>query len=186
MTNAPAAGWYDDPNTPAQNRYFDGSTWTEQTRPIQPMPNFPVAIQSQQPAMASTQVLNLPAGTNKANPLMRLVAYFLEALLLVVTLGIGWLVWAAMTAPTGQTPAKRILGQRVISARSIQPVGFAKMFWVRGILGGIIVPVILTISLGILIFMPFWDRRNQNLWDKISGTYVVDDLGDAWNMKPAL
>lgn len=30
-----AAGWYDDPEDPAQQRYWDGSAWTDQRRPQQ-------------------------------------------------------------------------------------------------------------------------------------------------------
>jgi uncharacterized RDD family membrane protein YckC len=30
-----AAGWYDDPEDPAQQRYWDGNTWTDQRRPQQ-------------------------------------------------------------------------------------------------------------------------------------------------------
>ncbi len=32
--------------------------------------------------------------------------------------------------------------------------------------------------------MPFWDRRRQNIWDKISNTFVVSDPDDAWHMQP--
>lgn len=31
MADQPAAGWYPDPNTPGQRRYWDGSKWTEHT-----------------------------------------------------------------------------------------------------------------------------------------------------------
>jgi len=90
-----------------------------------------------------------------------------------------------MIAGTGQTPAKRLLGQRVISANTMRPVGFGKMFWVRGILAGFIASIAITMTFGVLLFMPFWDKRNQNLWDKISTTYVVTDPNDAWNLKPS-
>lgn len=30
-------------------------------------------------------------------------------------------------------------------------------------------------TLGILLFMPFWDCRNRSIWDKVSHTYVVSD-----------
>jgi hypothetical protein len=35
--NNPAAGWYPDPQTPLQQRYWDGALWTEQTRPVTPV-----------------------------------------------------------------------------------------------------------------------------------------------------
>jgi uncharacterized RDD family membrane protein YckC len=128
----------------------------------------------------------LPPGVTAANPWIRLGSYFLEAILMVVTLGIGWLIWASMTAGSGQTPAKRLLKLRVIDASSLRPVGFGKMFWVRGLLAGIVAQFAILFTLGILLFMPFWDKRKQNIWDKVSSTYVVNDPNDVWNTKPNL
>jgi uncharacterized RDD family membrane protein YckC len=129
----------------------------------------------------------LPAGTALASPWVRLGARLLEFVLTIVTLGIGWLIWAAMLAGTGQTPAKKLLGLRVIAADTLRPVGFAKMFWLRGLVGNLVVGVAFIIPpVGfVLLFMPFWDNRNQNMWDKISSTYVVTDPQDAWHTKVA-
>jgi len=121
-----------------------------------------------------------------ASPWLRLGSYLLEGVLYVVTLGIGWLIWAAMIAGTGQTPAKRLLGIRVIGADTLTPVGIGKMFWVRGLVAGMVAWFAITFTLGVLLFMPLWDKRNQNLWDKVSNTYVVTDPNDVWNTKPAL
>ena len=60
------------------------------------------------------------------------------------------------------------------------------MFWVRGLVADIVVGFAIPLTLGVLLFMPFWDRHNQNLWDKISSTYVVLDPNDAWGTKPDL
>ena len=128
----------------------------------------------------------LPPGVSVANPWTRLGSYILEGILVIITLGIGWLIWAAMTAGLGQTPAKRVLKLRVIEASTLRPVGFAKMFWVRGILAGIVAQIAILCTLGVLLFMPFWDKRKQNLWDKVSSTYVVSDPNDAWKTKPNL
>ena len=126
--------------------------------------------------------LSLPNGTSLVSPWARLGAYFLESILFVVTLGIGWLIWAAIIAGGGQTPAKKLLNQRVVRTDTLHPVGFARMFWVRGILAGFVASLAITFTFGILLFMPFWDKRNQNLWDKISSTYVVSDPGNAWRL----
>ena len=107
------------------------------------------------------------------SPWGRLGAYVLEAVLVTVTLGIGWLIWAAIIASQGQTPAKRILGHRVVMQDTGQTAGFARMFWVRGLLAGLVASVAIPITLGILLFMPFWDKNNENIWDKVSGTRVV-------------
>jgi uncharacterized RDD family membrane protein YckC len=43
----------------------------------------------------------------------RLGAYALDAVLALVTLGIGWLIWSLIVWSEGQTPAKKILKIRV-------------------------------------------------------------------------
>jgi hypothetical protein len=75
---------------------------------------------------------------------------------------------------------------RVISTSTRQPVGFGTMLFMRGIVAGFVASIAITFTLGVLLFMPFWDKRNQNIWDKVSSTYVVIDPNDAWNLKPAL
>jgi uncharacterized RDD family membrane protein YckC len=129
----------------------------------------------------SMQSNGLPAGVSPVSPMGRLGSYLLQMLLMVVTLGIGWLIWAAIIAGKGQTPAKQLLGQRVIGLDTKQPVGFARMFFMRGIVAGFVAQFAIAFTLGILLFMPFWDKNNQNLWDKVSGTAVVRDPNDAWN-----
>lgn len=135
---------------------------------------------------ASQSLFNLPPSVKVANPWQRLGAYALEVILGFVTLGIGWLIWAAMIAGKGQTPAKRLLKLRVIGADTGRPAGFGKMFWVRGLLAGVIASFALAFTVGVLAFMPFWDKRRQNLWDKVSNTYVVSDPQDAWATMPDL
>lgn len=126
----------------------------------------------------------LPPGVRPAHPWRRLGAFFLELLLMVVTGGIGWLLWAVMIAGTGQTPAKRLLHMRVIGADTLRPVGLARMFFMRMLLGTIVAVVAFVASLLVLVVMPFWDRRRQNVWDKVSNAYVVVDYYDAWHTKP--
>jgi hypothetical protein len=36
MTDLPPAGWYSDPEDPSQQRYWDGSSWTEHRTPAAP------------------------------------------------------------------------------------------------------------------------------------------------------
>jgi len=54
----------------------------------------------------------------------------------------------------------------------------------RGLVAGIVSYFAVIFTLGILLLMPFWDSRDQNLWDKISSTHVVSDPNDAWSTKP--
>ena len=125
----------------------------------------------------------LPGGVTIPSPWVRLGSCLLEALLILVTLGIGWLIWAAMSAGTGQTPAKRLLNLRVVRADAPQPVGFGRMFWMRGLVAGLVAVLAVPLTLGIVLFMPFWNGRGQNLWDRVSSTCVVIDSQDAWSTK---
>lgn len=123
-----------------------------------------------------------PSDVTPASPWLRFGAYLLEGLLQLVTLGIGWLIWAAIIVRKGQTPAKQLLRMRVVDASHHRPVGFARMFFMRGVVAGVVAGIALPLTLGILAFMPFWDRRNRNLWDKVSGTAVVVDPNNAWQL----
>ena len=111
-------------------------------------------------------------GLDLASPWVRLGAYLLETILITVTLGIGWIVWALVISGNGQTPAKKIMDLTAIDKISLKPLSLGKMFWLQGVLG-YFATIIVTITLGLLSLMPFWDRHNQNLWDKFSSSYVV-------------
>lgn len=155
----------------------------------------PVPVVSRQPVTVKGSVMSdfssvvtpppppsYPPGVQPASPWMRLAGYVLEAILQTVTLGIGWLVWAAVIAGKGQTPAKQLLKMRVVDTRDHRPVGFPRMFFMRGIVAGLVAGLAIVVTLGIILFMPFWDRRNQNLWDKVSSTVVVSDPDNAWGL----
>lgn len=113
---------------------------------------------------------------------IRLVAYLLDAILQTVTLGIGWLVWAAVIAKKGQTPAKQLLNLRVVDASDSSVFGFARMLFLRGIVAGLVAALLVPLTLGIILLMPFWTQRKQNIWDKVSGSIVVVDRDNAWNL----
>ena len=136
--------------------------------------------------MADSGTMNpvngLPAGVKVASPWLRLGGYLLEAILVTVTFGIGWLIWAAIIVGEGQTPAKRLLRMRVINKDSLRPVGWSKMLLMRGLIAGLVATIAIPITLGIILLMPLWDGRNRNLWDRVSGTLVVTDPQDAWRM----
>jgi uncharacterized RDD family membrane protein YckC len=104
---------------------------------------------------------------------LRLASYLLEGLLAFVTLGIGWLVWALVVVGEGRTPAKQLLGLRVVDAATGRPAGFLTMLLLRGLIGGILAAFVFPLTLGILVLMPFWDRRRQTIFEKVSGTVVI-------------
>lgn len=141
----------------------------------------PAPMAYQQPQVLQHQG-GLPQGVGLAGVGSRLGAALLDSLLLAVTFGIGWLIWAAIISGKGQTPGKQLLKLRVVDATTAQPIGFGRMFFMRGLVAGLVASIAIPFTIGILLFMPFWDRRNQTLWDKVSGTVVVSDPNNAWSL----
>jgi len=65
------------------------------------------------------------------------------------------------------------LNHTVVDINTGQPLGLGRMFWVRGLVAGLVASIAIPLTLGILLFMPLWDSKNQNIWDKVSGSYVI-------------
>ena len=107
------------------------------------------------------------------SPWARLGALILEQFLALVTLGVGWIIWALTLSGKGQTPAKKLMNQTVVDINTGQPLGLGRMFWVRGLVAGLVAGIAIPLTLGILLFMPLWDSNNQNIWDKVSDSYVI-------------
>lgn len=161
-----APGWYPD-TSPGVVRYWDGNTWTDHRAPA--------------PASAPGAYYTPPAAPTFAGkaictPGERFGAYLLDALIMLFTLYVGWLIWAAITASEGQTPGKRIMGQRVYRLETGEPATFGWMLGMRGLVGGLAFAASFYILVGfVLAFMPLWDKRNQTLVDKLSSTVVLND-----------
>ena len=116
------------------------------------------------------------SGAYAASRLRRLSGAVLEALLLMVTLGIGWLIWLAIVAPRSQTPAKQLLDMYIL--REDGTPATASRVWARELL----VKVVIFSALGVItggitsILDPLWilwDKDRQTLHDKMADTIVV-------------
>ncbi len=115
-------------------------------------------------------------------------------LLIVVTLGIGWLVWSVLEWRHGRTPAYRILGVRVVRHADGRRVGLARMARRELCCALLIVPTIVVCSVVALTFVLGASPPNGLLhsprtapWDWLSDTEVVEDrrrhhlvLGGDW------
>lgn len=123
------------------------------------------------------QVAGLPSGVALSSPGRRFGAYLLENLLMVVTLGIGWLVWSIIVWNRGQTPAKQVLKMRTVVLRDARPAGIGRMA-LREIVAKMIIGFLAIFTLGIIYFWLVWDKDKQELWDKVVGTIVVNDAHD--------
>jgi len=140
------------------------------------------------PPPESPQSPQAPAGAALATPMAgtpqlssvgkRFGAYALELVLFLVTLGIGWLIWTLIILGRGQTPSKQILNMRVVGIDTGQSPGWGMMFVREFLLKGVLMSIVVSVTFGlglILYFWLTWDDRNQELWDKILSTVVIDD-----------
>jgi uncharacterized RDD family membrane protein YckC len=133
-------------------------------------------------ATTITGTLVTPNGLPLTSIGKRLGGALLDGVLAAVTLGIGWLIWACFTFAKGQTPAKQLLGTRVVKPDTGDAVGWGGMFVREIIFRGIVVSLLSLITLGIMgLVAPLLilgGERRQTLWDRMAGTVVVDDPDD--------
>jgi uncharacterized RDD family membrane protein YckC len=66
-------------------------------------------------------------GTELASPGRRIGAFFLAIPLVIITLGIGYVVWGLLVWPNGQTPALQVLGMRCFRPEDNRVAGFGWM-----------------------------------------------------------
>jgi uncharacterized RDD family membrane protein YckC len=118
--------------------------------------------------------LMLPPGTVLAPVGRRIGAYFLGALLAIVTLIIGYIIWGLIAWRKGTSPAFQVLGMRVWHPESQQRASFGRMA-LRNIVGGIAVGILSWIT-GLISFILFLSRGDhKSLQDLIASTIVVHD-----------
>jgi uncharacterized RDD family membrane protein YckC len=101
----------------------------------------------------------------------RILSWFVNILLFVFTLGIGWIIWWFIVAPRGQNPGKAVTGLRVIRTNG-EAVTTGGMF-VRGLAG----VVAGWIPFFIDDLWMLWDRDAQTIHDKLVNTVVVRAQG---------
>ena len=118
--------------------------------------------------------LVLPDGTELASVGRRIGAWFLSIPLVIVTLGIGYVIWGLIVWGNGQTPALQVLGMRCWRPETGRVAGF---WWMalREIPGRLI-DGILSLITGITSFVLFvTGRQHKALHDWIAGTVVLHD-----------
>lgn len=117
------------------------------------------------PAGASPAVAPVSVGT-------RVGASLLDVLLMIVTLGIGWLVWAVVLLKQSTSPAKKMMGLVVADVNTGAPATMTQMVlreivgkWVLGSVTGVV-------SLASFVML-FVTPNRQAVWDYIGTTTVV-------------
>lgn len=119
----------------------------------------------------------------------RFGAFLLDGLLAIVTCGIGWLIWSIVLWQQSTTPAKKILGMKIVDSKTGAPATMNQMVMrelvVKLILiialnyVGTFVGVDFSIGLGNLVtlasgIMVLASASRQAVWDLVAGTVVVD------------
>ena len=119
----------------------------------------------------------------------RLSGHILEMALFGLTLGVGWVFWFASTGRGGQTPAKRLLGMRVVDAEGrpasllrlvVREVGLKVLAFVlldllllsMEVEGGLSLALAGVAAWLVAALWCVWDGNRQCLWDKVAGTRV--------------
>jgi uncharacterized RDD family membrane protein YckC len=120
------------------------------------------------------QVEGLPIGVTLASPAKRFGGWIVDVLLVMVTLFVGYFVWSLISFTSGRTPGKQLLGMRYVHLDTGRAAGWGRTF-LREVIAKAIVGVLCSLTFGIAYFWLIWDRDNQELWDKVVGTVVVND-----------
>ena len=117
-------------------------------------------------------------GVRLASRPRRLANYLLDSILLLVTFGVGWLIWFHFTAKTSQSPGKRLMSTYVIVQQEAEPASYERL-WLRdvGVLWLLFGALLSPMTGGIVPLVDMlWimlDRQRQTLHDKLVGTIVV-------------
>ena len=118
--------------------------------------------------------LVLPEGTELASVGRRIGAWFLSIPLIIVTLGIGYIIWGLIVWGNGQTPALQVLGMRCWRPETNRVAGF---WWMalREIPGRLIDGILSFITEVTSFVLFVAGKEHKALHDWIAGTVVLRD-----------
>ena len=106
---------------------------------------------------------------------VRLGALALDSLLFLVTCGIGWLIWNIVLWQQATSPAKKMLGLRIVDLTTGAPATMQQML-LRELVGKIVLGsvtsgVTFLVSAVLVLVTP----TRQGVWDYLSKTTVVSE-----------
>jgi uncharacterized RDD family membrane protein YckC len=103
----------------------------------------------------------------------RFWAAILDGILMIVTLGIGWIIWSVVLYTKSTSPAKKILGMQIVDAKTGAPATMQQML-LREVLGKMILgPVSRGVTGLISAIMILVTPNRQGIHDYIAKTIVV-------------
>lgn len=122
--------------------------------------------------MPSAQV-SVPGAVVPAGNWVRLWASLLDGLLMLVTLGIGWLIWSVFLLNQATSPAKKMLGLQIVDVNTGVPATIQQML-LREILGKVVLSSVtggITSLVSALMILVLPSR--QGIHDYIARTTVT-------------
>jgi uncharacterized RDD family membrane protein YckC len=119
--------------------------------------------------------LVLPDGTQLASVGRRIGSYFLAILLVIVTLGIGYLIWGAIIWAKGQTPTQALLGMQTWKPQTQANTSWGEQFLRELSRLLYAIPFIGWIIAIVSFFMFVSGKEHRSLHDSIGGTVVLYD-----------
>jgi uncharacterized RDD family membrane protein YckC len=187
------AGWYPDPEQPGQQRYWDGTAWTENRQPVAAggPPQAPTGF-SPPPSYQSVGYGYTQGGAEPATFWYRFGAYLLDVLIIgiptsiiqaiavSISTGLGVVAYIVGFAAgvyyygyfeggeTGQTIGKRTCNIRVVDATTYQPgIGMGRA------IGRYFSRILSSLPCFLGYFWMLWDKDQQTWHDKIVTTRVT-------------
>lgn len=118
--------------------------------------------------------LTLPVGVQLAGVGRRIGAYFLSLVLVIVTLGIGYVIWGLVVWGKGTSPALQVLGMRAWRPTENRPATWGTMA-LRNIVGYIAQGILSFITLLISFIMFLTNKQHKSIPDMVGGTVIVHD-----------
>lgn len=115
----------------------------------------------------------LPPGTELASAGKRIGTFLLEIVLVIVTLGIGYLIWTLIVWARGQTPGKQVMGMRIYHLQNQRAATWGQMF-IRQFVGGIVNGIAYIGWIVSFVFL-FTDPLRRTVPDRIAGTIELND-----------
>ncbi len=116
--------------------------------------------------------LIMPEGTTLASVGRRIGAFFLGMLLSIVTLGIGYIIWGAISWAKGQTPAQMCLGLQTWRPQERINASWGTMF-LRGLAYVVLGWIPFAQLISFILFLS--GKEHRTLHDSVASTIVLHD-----------
>lgn len=106
---------------------------------------------------------------------VRLGSLALDSLLFLVTCGIGWLIWDIVLWQQATSPAKKMLGLRIVDLNTGAPATMQQML-LRELVGKIVLGSVTSGVTGLVsAVLVLVTPTRQGVWDYLSKTTVVSE-----------